>query len=52
MDYCQCVGTELNRQSLKAGELRPLELTDAQPNVKNGQVYNTARVFSLCAAAV
>jgi len=27
----KCVGTELNRQSPKAGGLRPLELTSAQP---------------------
>ena len=27
----ECVGTELNRQSPKAGGLRPLELTNAQP---------------------
>ena len=27
----KCVGTELNRQSPKAGGLRPLELANAQP---------------------
>jgi hypothetical protein len=27
----ECVGTELNRQSPKAGGLRPLELANAQP---------------------
>ena len=31
----ECVGTELNRQSLKAGELRPLELANAQPTQMN-----------------
>ena len=31
----KCVGTELNRQSPKAGGLRPLELANAQPTRLN-----------------
>jgi len=31
----ECVGTELNRQSLKAGGLRPLGLANAQPTQLN-----------------
>ena len=31
----KCVGTELNRQSPKAGGLQPLELANAQPTRMN-----------------
>ena len=31
----ECVGTELNRQSLEAGGLQPLELANAQPTQMN-----------------
>ena len=33
--FIECVGTELNRQSPKAGGLRPLELANAQPTRLN-----------------